>query len=175
MELLATTLFQAHALFYTLPEGTASDPSLPCGLLFSTLENITSQQQAGKHLVSQNEYSLILFRLGFNSQWINLSFCFTILLGKGMTILKEDSKLSSWFKYLPPSVTEFQPTLRTLAHPISQDYLRDTLQKWINVWVGRERLSLAVLWFSDHTAFFCESCLKKVAVENFALNTFQRL
>ncbi|XP_066469697.1 conserved oligomeric Golgi complex subunit 1 isoform X1 [Tiliqua scincoides] len=99
VELLATTLFQAHALFYTLPEGTASDPSLPCGLLFSTLETITSQHQAGK----------------------------------GMTILKEETKLSSWFKYLPPSITEFQPTLRTLAHPISQDYLRDALQKWINM------------------------------------------
>ncbi|KAH0629335.1 hypothetical protein JD844_011333 [Phrynosoma platyrhinos] len=99
VDLLATTLYQAHALFYTLPDGTPSDPSLPCGLLFSTLETVTSQH----------------------------------LTGKGITILNEESKLSSSFKYLPPSITEFQPTLRTLAHPISQDYLKDTLQKWINV------------------------------------------
>ncbi|XP_062976132.1 conserved oligomeric Golgi complex subunit 1 [Elgaria multicarinata webbii] len=99
VELLATTLYQAHALFYTLPEGTLSDPSLPCGLLFSTLETITSQHPAGK----------------------------------GITVLKEETKLSSSFKYLPPSITEFQPTLRTLAHPISQDYLSETLQKWISM------------------------------------------
>ncbi|XP_054832185.1 conserved oligomeric Golgi complex subunit 1 isoform X2 [Eublepharis macularius] len=99
VELLATTLYQAHALFYTLPEGVPSDSSLPSGLLFSALETITSQHPAGK----------------------------------GITVLKEETKLSTWFKYLPPSVTQFQPTLRTLAHPISQDYLRDTLQKWINM------------------------------------------
>nr|XP_034954752.1 conserved oligomeric Golgi complex subunit 1 [Zootoca vivipara] len=99
VELLATTLYQAHALFYSLPEGMPSDPSLPCGLLFSTLETITSQHPAGK----------------------------------GITALKEETKLSSSFKYLPSSIAEFQPTLRTLAHPISQDYLRDTLQKWINM------------------------------------------
>ncbi|XP_053148247.1 conserved oligomeric Golgi complex subunit 1 isoform X2 [Hemicordylus capensis] len=99
VELLATTLYQAHAVFYTLSEGTPSDPSLPCGLLFSTLETITSQHPTSK----------------------------------GITVLKEETKLSSCFKYLPPSITEFQPTLRTLAHPISQDYLRDTLQKWINM------------------------------------------
>nr|XP_060620214.1 conserved oligomeric Golgi complex subunit 1 isoform X2 [Anolis sagrei ordinatus] len=99
VDLLATTLFQAHALFYTLPEGTPADPSLPCGLLFSTLETITSQHPTGK----------------------------------GITVLNEESKLSSSFKHLPSSVTEFQPALRTLAHPISQDYLKDTLQKWINV------------------------------------------
>ncbi|KAL8163494.1 UNVERIFIED_CONTAM: Golgi transport complex subunit 1 [Gekko kuhli] len=99
VELLATTLYQAHALFYTLPEGMPSDPSFPSGLLFSALETITSQHPAGK----------------------------------GITVLKEETKLSTWFKYLPPSITEFQLTLRTLAHPISQDYLRDTLQKWINM------------------------------------------
>ncbi|KAG8129239.1 hypothetical protein E2320_016048 [Naja naja] len=80
VELLVTTLYQAHALFYNLPEGTPSDPSLP---------------------------------------WLSM--------------LKEETKLSTSFKYLPPSVTEFQPTLRTLAHPISQDCLRDTLQKWISM------------------------------------------
>nr|XP_056704719.1 conserved oligomeric Golgi complex subunit 1 [Euleptes europaea] len=99
VELLATTLYQAHALFYTLPEGVPADPSLPSGLLFLALETITSQHPAGK----------------------------------GISVLKEETVLSTWFKYLPPSITEFQPTLRTLAHPISQDYLRDTLQKWINM------------------------------------------
>ncbi|NXG62122.1 COG1 protein, partial [Hemiprocne comata] len=98
MELLTTTLYQAHALFYTLPEGTPPDPSLPCGLLFSTLESTTGQHPAGRG-----------------------------------GVLEEEMKLSSWFKYLPESVVEFQPALRTLAHPISQDYLRDTLQKWISM------------------------------------------
>ncbi|POI29036.1 hypothetical protein CIB84_007214 [Bambusicola thoracicus] len=96
MELLTTTLYQAHALFYMMPEGVPPDPALPCGLLFSTLESTTGQQPAGKG-----------------------------------GVLEDDVKLSSWFRYLPESVVEFQPTLRTLAHPISQDYLRDTLQKWI--------------------------------------------
>uniref|UniRef100_A0A8C8RNN5 Conserved oligomeric Golgi complex subunit 1 n=1 Tax=Pelusios castaneus TaxID=367368 RepID=A0A8C8RNN5_9SAUR len=99
MELLSTTLYQAHALFYTLPEGVPSDPSLPCGLLFSMLETTTGQDPTGK----------------------------------GMKVLKEEMKLSSWFRYLPLSIVEFQPTLRTLAHPISHDYLRDTLQQWINM------------------------------------------
>ncbi|XP_056362198.1 conserved oligomeric Golgi complex subunit 1 isoform X3 [Oenanthe melanoleuca] len=98
MELLTTTLYQAHALFYTLPEGTAPDPALPCGLLFSTLESSTGQSPAGRG-----------------------------------GVLEEDLKLSSWFKYLPESVVEFQPALRTLAHPISQEYLRETLQQWINM------------------------------------------
>ncbi|NXH20728.1 COG1 protein, partial [Bucco capensis] len=96
MELLTTTLYQAHALFYTMPEGMPPDPTLPCGLLFSTLESTTGQHPAGRG-----------------------------------GVLEEEVKLSSWFKYLPESVVEFQPALRTLAHPISQDYLRDTLQKWI--------------------------------------------
>ena len=52
MELLATTLSQAHALFYTLPEGLLPDPSLPCGLLFSTLDSITSQHPSGELLAS---------------------------------------------------------------------------------------------------------------------------
>ncbi|XP_074016129.1 LOW QUALITY PROTEIN: conserved oligomeric Golgi complex subunit 1 [Numenius arquata] len=96
MELLTTTLYQAHALFYTVPEGMPPDPALPCGLLFSTLESTTGQHPAGKG-----------------------------------GVLEEEMKLSSWCRYLPESVVEFQPVLRTLAHPISQDYLRDTLQKWI--------------------------------------------
>uniref|UniRef100_A0A8C6ZPG7 Conserved oligomeric Golgi complex subunit 1 n=1 Tax=Nothoprocta perdicaria TaxID=30464 RepID=A0A8C6ZPG7_NOTPE len=98
MELLTTTLYQAHALFYTMPEGAPSDPALPCGLLFSTLESTTGQQAAGAG-----------------------------------GILEDEVKLSSWFRYLPASVVEFQPSLRTLAHPISQDHLRDTLQQWITL------------------------------------------
>ncbi|XP_062447836.1 conserved oligomeric Golgi complex subunit 1 isoform X1 [Rhea pennata] len=98
MELLTTTLYQAHALFYMMPEGAPSDPALSCGLLFSTLESTTGQHPAG-----------------------------------GGGVLEDEVKLSSWFRYLPASVVEFQPALRTLAHPISQDYLRDTLQKWITM------------------------------------------
>lgn len=41
--------------------------------------------------------------------------------------------LCGWFRHLPASVIEFQPVLRTLAHPISQEYLKDTLQKWIDM------------------------------------------
>ncbi|KAH1182755.1 hypothetical protein KIL84_004247 [Mauremys mutica] len=111
MELLTTTLYQAHALFYTLPEGELSDPSLPCSLLFSMLETTTGQDPAGK----------------------------------GIKVLKEEMKLSSWFKYLPLSIVEFQPTLRTLAHPISQDYLRETLQKWINMCNEDIRSGLVIL------------------------------
>uniref|UniRef100_A0A7N5P0F5 Conserved oligomeric Golgi complex subunit 1 n=1 Tax=Ailuropoda melanoleuca TaxID=9646 RepID=A0A7N5P0F5_AILME len=98
VELLATTLNQAHALFYTLPEGQLLDPSLPCGLLFSTLETITGQHPTGK----------------------------------GAGVLQE-MKLCSWFKHLPASIVQFQPALRTLAQPISQEYLKDTLQKWIHM------------------------------------------
>ncbi|XP_066090084.1 conserved oligomeric Golgi complex subunit 1 [Saccopteryx bilineata] len=99
VELLATTLNQAYALFYTLPEGLLPDPSLPCGLLFSTLETITDQHPTKK----------------------------------GMGVLQAELKLCSWFKHLPASIVEFQPALRTLAHPISQEYLTDTLQKWIHM------------------------------------------
>nr|XP_033816381.1 conserved oligomeric Golgi complex subunit 1 isoform X2 [Geotrypetes seraphini] len=99
VELLATTVYQAHALFYTLPEGVASDPALPCGVLFSMLETVTGQYPEGQ----------------------------------GVRILQEEMKSGSWFKYLPSSVVNFQPTLRTLAHPISRDYLRDALQKWISM------------------------------------------
>ncbi|XP_006872363.1 PREDICTED: conserved oligomeric Golgi complex subunit 1 [Chrysochloris asiatica] len=99
VELLTATLSQAHTLFYTLPEGQLPDPSLPCGLLFSTLETVTGQHPAGK----------------------------------GLGVLQEGMKLCSWFKHLPASVVEFQPVLRTLAHPISQEYLKDTLQKWIHI------------------------------------------
>ncbi|XP_058140628.1 conserved oligomeric Golgi complex subunit 1 isoform X1 [Dasypus novemcinctus] len=96
VELLATTLNQAHALFYTLPEGVLPDPALPCGLLLTTLETVTGPQPTGK--------------------------------GNGVL---QEMNLCSWFKHLPASIVEFQPALRTLAHPISQEYLKDTLQKWI--------------------------------------------
>lgn len=52
MELLTTTLYQAYALFYMMPEGMPPDPALPCGLLFSTLESTTGQHPAGEHLAS---------------------------------------------------------------------------------------------------------------------------
>ncbi|XP_075701950.1 conserved oligomeric Golgi complex subunit 1 [Rhinoderma darwinii] len=99
VELLANTLYQAHALFYTQPDDVPANPALSCGLLFSMLETVTTQQTGGK----------------------------------GIKVLREEIKSVSWFKHLPPSVVDFQPTLRTLAHPISQDYLRETLQRWINL------------------------------------------
>lgn len=51
---------------------------------------------------------------------------------KGRRVLQDETSTGSWFKYLPPSITEFQPTLRTLAQPIQREQLRDTLQQWIN-------------------------------------------
>ncbi|KAG5833013.1 hypothetical protein ANANG_G00297350 [Anguilla anguilla] len=48
VELLVTTLYQAYAVFYTPREGTPSDPGLSCGLLFTTLESVTSTTSAGK-------------------------------------------------------------------------------------------------------------------------------
>ncbi|MGH0117852.1 UNVERIFIED_CONTAM: hypothetical protein FKN15_003883 [Acipenser sinensis] len=97
VELLATTLYQAYAVFYTPPEGQLPDPSLSTGLLFTTLETSTAPA------------------------------------GKGVKVLHNEMKSGSWFKYLPSSVTDFQPVLRTLAHPINQDHLRDTLLQWINM------------------------------------------
>jgi len=123
MELLTTTLYQAHALFYTMPEGMAPDPALPCGLLFSTLESTTGQHPAGERPGS-SAFGLCPPRAGLIASQPR------VLPGRG-GVLEEEVKLSSWFRYLPESVVEFQPALRTLAHPISQDYLRDTLQKWI--------------------------------------------
>lgn len=54
MELLTTTLYQAYALFYMMPEGMPPDPALPCGLLFSTLESTTGQHAAGEHPASNS-------------------------------------------------------------------------------------------------------------------------
>ncbi|XP_051905589.1 conserved oligomeric Golgi complex subunit 1 isoform X2 [Hippocampus zosterae] len=50
---------------------------------------------------------------------------------KAKNVFQEDTSTGSWFKYLPTSVTEFQPTLRALAQPIQREHLRDTLQQWI--------------------------------------------
>ncbi|XP_058845828.1 conserved oligomeric Golgi complex subunit 1-like isoform X3 [Acipenser ruthenus] len=97
VELLATTLYQAYAVFYTPLEGQLPDPALSSGLLFTTLETGTAPA------------------------------------GKGVKVLNNEMKSGSWFKYLPSSVTDFQPVLRTLARPINQDHLRDTLLQWINM------------------------------------------
>ncbi|XP_028268367.1 conserved oligomeric Golgi complex subunit 1 isoform X2 [Parambassis ranga] len=56
----------------------------------------------------------------------------TSAAAKGKRVLQEETSTGSWFRYLPPSITEFQPTLRTLAQPIQREQLRDTLQQWIN-------------------------------------------
>ncbi|XP_016297068.1 conserved oligomeric Golgi complex subunit 1-like isoform X2 [Sinocyclocheilus anshuiensis] len=97
VELLVTTLYQAYAVFYVPPEGQVSDTGLGCGLLFTTLENVTSNTS-----------------------------------GKEKKVLDKEMSTGSWFKYLPPSVMNFQPALRTLAQPIQRDQLRDTLQQWID-------------------------------------------
>ncbi|KAM9296046.1 conserved oligomeric Golgi complex subunit 1 [Gastrophryne carolinensis] len=99
VELLANTLYQAHALFYTPPGNMPPDPSLNCGLLFSMLESVTAQQGGGR----------------------------------GIKVLREEMKSVGWFKHLPASIVDFQPMLRTLAHPINQEYLRETLQHWIDM------------------------------------------
>ncbi|XP_070298438.1 conserved oligomeric Golgi complex subunit 1 [Salvelinus sp. IW2-2015] len=100
VELLVTTLYQAYAVFYVAPEGSPrlGDGGLSSGLLFTTLENVTS----------------------------------TTPTGKGRRVLQEEVSTGSWFKYLPSSIAEFQPALRTLAQPIKREQLRDTLQQWIN-------------------------------------------
>lgn len=54
-------------------------------------------------------------------------------LGKGAGVLQGEMRLCSWFRHLPASIVAFQPALRTLAHPISQEYLQDTLQQWIHM------------------------------------------
>ncbi|KAM8724837.1 conserved oligomeric Golgi complex subunit 1 isoform 2-T2 [Acanthopagrus schlegelii] len=51
---------------------------------------------------------------------------------KGRRVLQEETSTGSWFNFLPPSITEFQPTLRTLAQPIQREQLRDTLKQWID-------------------------------------------
>lgn len=52
MELLVTTLFQAYAVFYMVPEGSPrpGEGALSCGMLFTILENVTSTTPTGKQL-----------------------------------------------------------------------------------------------------------------------------
>lgn len=52
VELLVTTLFQAYAVFYLPPQGgpRVGEGALSCGMLFSTLENVTSTTPAGEQL-----------------------------------------------------------------------------------------------------------------------------
>ncbi|MBN3300593.1 COG1 protein, partial [Amia calva] len=111
VELLATTLYQAYAVFYTPPDGKLADLPLSCGLLFSTLETVTGTAPAGK----------------------------------GSKVLHQEMSSGSWFKYLPPSVNDFQPTLRTLAQPILPEQLRDTLQQWIDTCKEDIRLGISSL------------------------------
>ncbi|KAM4634721.1 conserved oligomeric Golgi complex subunit 1 isoform 2-T2 [Polymixia lowei] len=98
VELLVTTLFQAYAVFYLPPDSSPKlgEGALSCGMLFSTLESVTST-------------------------------------GKGRRVLQEEMSTGSVFKYLPSSISEFQPALRTLAQPIQREQLRDTLQQWIDM------------------------------------------
>ncbi|KAG9343720.1 hypothetical protein JZ751_013098 [Albula glossodonta] len=56
----------------------------------------------------------------------------TTSAGKGQKVLQEEVSAGTWFKYLPSSVLDFQPALRTLAQPIQGEHLRDTLQQWID-------------------------------------------
>ncbi|XP_019213915.1 conserved oligomeric Golgi complex subunit 1 isoform X1 [Oreochromis niloticus] len=51
---------------------------------------------------------------------------------KERRVLQEDVSTGSWLKYLPASISEFQPVLRTLAQPIQREHLQDTLQQWID-------------------------------------------
>lgn len=50
VDLLVTTLFQAYAVFYMPADGgpRPGEGALSCGMLFSTLENVTSATPGGK-------------------------------------------------------------------------------------------------------------------------------
>lgn len=65
VELLVTTLFQAYAVFYMPPEGgpRAGEGALSCGMLFSTLENVTSTTPAGKQPGSDGSLETLFFLL----------------------------------------------------------------------------------------------------------------
>jgi len=60
VELLVTTLFQAYAVFYMPPEGgpKPGEGVLTCGMLFSTLENVTSAVPTGKSTCGKNAVSV---------------------------------------------------------------------------------------------------------------------
>uniref|UniRef100_A0A9J8AH92 Conserved oligomeric Golgi complex subunit 1 n=2 Tax=Cyprinus carpio TaxID=7962 RepID=A0A9J8AH92_CYPCA len=128
VELLVTTLYQAYAVFYVPSEGQVSDTSLGCGLLFTTLENVTSNTSSGKEL----------------------------------KVLDKEMSTGSWFKYLPPSVMNFQPVLRTLAQPIQREQLRDTLQQWIDMYVPptNVHLKFSVFVLNAHLSF--NSCKEDI-------------
>lgn len=68
----------------------------------------------------------------------------------------------SWFKYLPPSVMNFQPVLRTLAQPIQREQLRDTLQQWIDMYVPptNVHLKFSVFVLNAHLSF--NSCKEDI-------------
>jgi hypothetical protein len=57
VELLVTTLFQAYAVFYMPPEGghRPGEGALTCGILFSTLEHVTSTVPAGESRIKRGK------------------------------------------------------------------------------------------------------------------------
>lgn len=79
VELLVTTLFQAYAVFYMPPEGgpRAGEGALSCGMLFSTLENVTSTTPAGKQLSSDGT---LLSGLNFRRGASKLKFVFVCVV-----------------------------------------------------------------------------------------------
>lgn len=129
MELLVTTLFQAYAVFYLPPEGgpRPGEGALSCGMLFSILENVTSTTAAGKQLRCEESEA----QISTDKETVRRSVP-SVSSAKDRRVLQEESSTGSWFRYLPPSITEFQPALRTLAQPIQRGQLRDTLQQWID-------------------------------------------
>eukprot|EP00061_Rhincodon_typus_P009723 g33435.t1 len=62
VELLAATLYQAQAVFYTSTEGKVPDTKLTCGLLFTTLASITSEAPAEVTLGRMNSTGWMRFR-----------------------------------------------------------------------------------------------------------------
>ncbi|XP_051571204.1 conserved oligomeric Golgi complex subunit 1-like isoform X2 [Myxocyprinus asiaticus] len=126
VELLVTTLYQAYAVFYVPPEGQVSDIGFGCGLLFTTLENVTSNTSTellkgrrGREKRGSKQKKENHTHLGWHE-------------GKDKKVLDKEMSTGSWFKHLPPAVLSFQAALRTLAQPIQREQLRDTLQQWID-------------------------------------------
>lgn len=97
---------------------------------------------------------------------VSLALVFIFLSsGKEKKVLDKEMSTGSWFKYLPPSVMNFQPILRTLAQPIQREQLRDTLQQWIDTYV----LFLPPLCdkqttfkFDQFQKIFCYSCKEDI-------------
>uniref|UniRef100_A0A674AWA6 Conserved oligomeric Golgi complex subunit 1 n=1 Tax=Salmo trutta TaxID=8032 RepID=A0A674AWA6_SALTR len=86
----------------------------------ASIQQLLNQPQHGTKLLT----SLVICPSGLT--------CVPCCPGKGRRVLQEEVSTGSWFKYLPSSIAEFQPALRTLAQPIQREQLRDTLQQWIN-------------------------------------------